>query len=295
MTTELFIPPGCKTLEENEWQQIRLGIQGFPKTGKTVNACSFPNPVVISFDRGLAFLSGRKDVLEVPFHSNEYINSIVPKGTPMYSDFRTNKPKIRPANRKYALIKFLETDAQKLTQNQTLIIDGNTGVQAAFHTEYWTDPALDKDGALKPYVEYKDKIDYYTEIMTAVKALKCHVIYLAHETNDRDKKGELNGQIRPLLSGQFIDELQSHFTDWFRALVANKPSVGKEDEFCKTWGITRAELPSWVSSTPPNVGSIFVWQTQPDSLVKCGTSLCAAPKFILANYETFCKYRRKKI
>lgn len=48
--SELYIPPGCTTLDKIEDSQIRVGIQGPPFSGKTTAALTFPNPVAASFE-----------------------------------------------------------------------------------------------------------------------------------------------------------------------------------------------------------------------------------------------------
>ncbi len=228
-------------------------------------------------------------------YDNAWVESVSKRKSPQYMDIRENVPvmKDRPFDRRGALIKFLYGEATKLTKEQTLIIDGGTGVQSAFHVAYWCDPSLDRDGKIKPYEEYKQKINYFTEMALCFKALACNVIYICHESQDRNDKGDLNGRIRPLLSGAFQDELQSHFTDWFRAHVIEKPEAGaKTDEFKKKYFLTDAQFKEWMDSTDKEHRSIYLWQTYPDSIATCGTSLKNTPKFIPASYQSILKYSR---
>jgi len=294
--SNIYKPPGSISLDEATYpDQLRVGLQGMPKSGKTFAAAGFPNPIFVSFDRGLTSHLGRKDIIEVPFYDGTFVDTIVKRATPFYTDVFKEVKKITPPNRKDALVMWLSTEALKLTREQTLVIDGSTGIQAAFHAQYWVNPTLDKDGAIKPYEEWRLKIDYFAEIAMCLKALKCNVVYICHEAADRDKKGELNGQIRPLLSGAFCDELQSHFTDWFRCLVIEKPSSEKMEDFKKAFSLTSITAKQWIESTPPEVKCIFVWQTQPDQHAKCGTSMVGAPKIVLADYKTFSQYKRKVV
>lgn len=292
--SELFKPVGSVNLNSVGYStQLRIGIQGLPKTAKTYSALTFPHPVVLSYDRGLIAHVGR-DIIEVPMYDNAWVDSVSKRVAPMYINLRdeTPKQKDRPFDRKGALLKFLYGDATKLTKEQTLIIDGGTGVQSAFHTGYWADPSIDKNGAIKPYEEYKQKINYFTEMALCFKALACNVIYICHESQDRNDKGDLNGRIRPLLSGAFQDELQSHFTDWFRAHVVEKPEKIKEGDFKTKYSLTDIHFKEWMDSTDKDHRSIYLWQTYPDSIATCGTSLKNTPKFIPASYSSLQKYMR---
>lgn len=291
---DIYIPPNCYTLDRAEANlQIRLGLQGPPGIGKTYNGCSFPNTCVISYDRGLGAHFGRKDIVEIPFWDDAYIDKLCPRKTPLYVEFGTGVKKTRPFNRKEALLKWLYDFGPKFTANQTLMLDGSTGIQAAFHSEYWTDPAIDKDGKLKPYEEFKRKLSYFTEIMMCIKALKCHVIYICHECDDRNDEGEKNGRIRPLMSGAFKDELISHFTDWFRCHAFDKPTTeaGKLS-LQKATNCSKEDLEYWISESKSE--TIYLWQTESDNLAICKTStLVGNPKYVLADYKTFERYRRK--
>lgn len=293
----LFKPTGATNLSEVGYStQLRIGIQGLPKTAKTYAALTFPNPIVLSYDRGLIAHIGR-DIIEVPMYDNAWVEQLSSRGTPEYMDVRSQERKPRPYDRKGALLKFLYGDATKLTKEQTLIIDGGTGIQSAFHIGYWTNPAIDKDGKIKPYEEYNRKIAYFTEMALCFKALACNVVYICHESQDRNDKGDLNGRIRPLLSGAFQDELQSHFTDWFRARVVEKPADKPEaiKEFKAKYLLTDNLYKEWIESTDKEHRAIYLWQTYSDEICNCGTSLKNVPKFIPSNYNSIKKYQRATI
>jgi len=309
MSDNIYIPQGAVRLNDPDYKlQLRLGIEGEPKTGKSHAALTFPNPISLSFDRGLISHVGRSDVVEVPFYDAAFIDKICPRdklangSIATYTDLRTNITRILPPNRKDALLKWLSTEALKLTKNQTLIVDGSTGLQSAFHMQYWTSPTITKGsgrgggggGDIDFRAEWKLKLDYFTEVITALKALACDVIYICHESRDRDDKGNLNGKFRPLMSGQFQDELKSHFTDWFRAVTIEKPQDdSRRDDMMKHFNIDLQTAKQWIESTPVFVKTIYLWQTQSDSVVDCGTSLVGAPKYVIANAATFKQYMRK--
>ena len=196
--SDLYIPNGAVKLDSPTYNfQRRVGIQGMLGTGKTFAAVSFPNPIVLSTDRGLVSHIGRSDVIELPFYNDAFVDSICPRVSPKFHDVRKNVQRLRPSNKKDAIVQWLETEALRLTSEQTLIIDNSSGIQAAYHLQYWVEPDIDKGGEIKPYAEFRQKIDYFTQLVMALKALKCSVVFIAHESEDRDAKGNINGQYRP--------------------------------------------------------------------------------------------------
>lgn len=284
MSTELYTPQGCKPLSEITVRpQIRLGVQGEPKVGKTYNALTFPNPVVCNFDRGLGAHAGRADVIEVPFYDGAFCDKIIKRDG-------INAP----PNKKDSFKKWITTEAMKLTSNQTLVIDGNTSLQAAYETQYNLNPPISsRTGKIDERAIWGDKITYFGEICDSIKALACDVIYIAHEIPDRNDKGELNGSVRPLMSGQFGDQLASHFTDWFRAHCITKPKDEMSANKLKTLlCCDDAHLKSLVAASKTDV--MYLWQTMPDSMAKCASSTLRIdrPKFIVATYESMLKYAK---
>lgn len=278
--SDIYIPPGCSSLDEiKEQPQLRLGLQGPPGVGKTWAALLFPNPIVLNIDRGLVAHQGRKDVMEVPFYNPAFIDKIVPRSGSNC-----------PPNRRDAILKWLGTEGQKLTSSQTLVVDSQTQLQTAFHAEYRINPVITKNGKIDDFAEWNLKIVYFGEIMDWLKSLKCNVVYICHETADRDKAGELNGMVRPLLTGQFADQLASHFTDWFRCLAyakPNKDSIEKAKEFFK---LSNDDLKEWMDSSTND--TFYVWQTQSDAVARhIKTSLVRAPKLVIANPKVFDKYK----
>src|ERR1017187_902817 len=101
MNNEIYTPPNCTTLEKVTKQQIRLGVQGYPGSGKTFAALTFPNPIVLNLDRGLGAHQGRSDVIEIPFYQKAFSGGK-----------ETCKDK---------LVEWLEREGPKLTDQQTLI------------------------------------------------------------------------------------------------------------------------------------------------------------------------------
>lgn len=285
--SNIYIPPGAIPLDKVDHNfQLRLGIQGPPGTGKSWSATTFKNPIVLSGDRGLISHMGRADIIEIPFYNGVYVDSV-----------KKRDGLKCPPNRKEALTEFLSNQALKITKDQTFVLDGGSNIQAWYHIWYRQnkDAFITQKGEEDKYAQWRMKAEYYQEIMDSIKALNCDVIYLSHESPDRDKTGELNGQVRPLLTGQFQDELVGHFTDFFRAITIAKPKVNDLDslkKFKDTYELDDASAKEWIGSTPQLHKTIYLWQTCSDSIVKCKTSLVSCPKFILAHANSFKKYQR---
>jgi hypothetical protein len=278
----MYIPQGAVSLDKiPSISQIRMGIQGFPGTGKTYGSLTFPNPIVFNLDRGLGAHYGRADVIEVPAWNEEYLKTINPK----YKAREDLKDTIQI---------WVEKEAKKLEAEQTLVFDGGTALQSAYNAWISENRPVTKSGEFDEYAPWRLKIAYFEEIMETFKILKCHVIYLCHESEKADKGGIYSGKIRPLLTGQFQDQLASHFTDWFRQHSTEKILMEKVDEkILKAWGMTNPkEFISMQNEFPGN--TIYFWQTEGDSIFDAKRSSLkpTAPKFIQSNFPSFMKYMK---
>lgn len=282
--TDIYIPPNSITLDKATYQQqIRLGIQGFPKTGKTWSALTFPNPVVLDIDRGLGAHHGRADVIQVPVWDVEQI------GKKYYPS--------EPDNLKHVVDAWLAKEGPKLTSNQTLIIDALTGIQSAYHRDWSLHPVISsRSNKVDDRAEWGLKIPYFTDLMDRTVKFKCNVILISHEAEKKDASGEYSGKIRPLLSGQFGDQITSRFTDWFRQLSGNKPNPASLTDVQKRnierdWKMTPEQFVKECEVYPRN--TIYYWQLESDDTFDGGaSSLVNFPRFIFANYASFCKYRK---
>jgi len=285
---ELYKPKGSIFLSESEDNQVRLGIQGAPFSGKTTAALTFPNPVILTYDRKISAHLHRNDVPLIPFYNPAYIDTIV------------RRPGIQaPPEKKDALIKWLETEGLKLTHEQTLLVDGCTGIEDAFHTWFTyneTELATSKKGEFNKFIQWDLKKKYFTEVWNAFKAIQCDVVFICHEQDDRNKDGTYNGKIKPLLTGQAADKMGANFTDWVRQVVISKPKTNEQiDKICQWAGVGKTTVDEWCKATAPEYSSIHLWETQGGDIFDGGvSSLLNAPKYILATYDTFAKYRKNR-
>lgn len=285
--SQLYIPSNAHYLNQESDNEFRIGLQGYPFVGKTTSALTFPNPIPLSFDKKLSAHSNRTDMPIIPFYDGGFVDSIVRRdGTSA------------PPNQKDALIKWLMTEGTKLTSQQTLISDGLTGMETAFHVWFKQneDAFRTKKGDLDGFAEWNEKKKFFDELWNCFKSLKCGVILITHEQDARNKDGSYNGKIRPLLTGQSADKMGMNFTDWFRCLAWPKPETKEQLEaFSGKVGISIELAKEWCSEIDPIYKTIHLWQTQSDDTADCGTtSLFKCPKFIPADYKHFCTYKRNK-
>lgn len=275
----MYKPNGCKTLAEVKEAQIRLGIQGYSGVGKSWSALTFPNPVVLNLDRGLGAHIGRSDVIDVPLYDPAYCRTINPAFA-------------RSSQLKDTILMWFDKEAKKLEPDQTLIVDGGTGLQNAFHKWMDENPVYSQQGKVDDYAPWKLKLVFFGDICERIKTLKCHVVYISHESEKKDKSGEYTGKIRPLLTGQFQDQLGSHFTDWVRQFSVDKPKLDKiDDKMLVEWKMTKEEFVLMLDTYPRN--TIYYWLLESDNAFDGKvSSLVNFPRFIPANYQSFSKYRR---
>lgn len=180
------------------------GIQGEPSSGKTHAALSFPNPIVLDFDRKLPALNPwtNKPVPNIPFWDAAFIHKIMGTSPPTW------------CNRRDALLRWLRVEGPKIPADYTLIIDSWTRIQNNFdlHAEEPLNqiPYKTKEGDYDKFKFYGHKVIYSTQVMEAFKALSCLVVITFHEQAARDDKGRLTGKYKPLQDGQFKDQLAGH-------------------------------------------------------------------------------------
>lgn len=283
-TKQLYVPIGSISLDKEEVEtQIRLGIQGPPGVGKTFEALTFLNCIVANFDRGLIVHKGRSDVIDVPFWDGKFCDSVWPRDGIE-----------APPNRRDAFLSWLSHDARNLTASQTLIVDSNRQLEVSYHTQYKLNPTITKKGKEDGYEEWTQKIIYFQKLGELYKELKCNVVYLAHEYDGSDSEGKPNGKIEVALTGKAGKTIGSDFTDWLRQIAIAKPKTRDDRQrLIDSQFNPLGEIDNWIESTSEAHETIYLWQTQSDDLVKCKTSLLNAPKYVVAHYKTFLRYRNK--
>lgn len=278
--SELYIPKDAYSMADCvNPGQIRLGVQGPPGGGKTYGALTAPNCIVADIDRGLKSHEGRSDIICVPFWDGAFCDR-----------WEKRAGIVNPPNRRNALIRWLEKEATKFSEEQTLVIDSNRQVEIAFHSQYNVEKTPAANGKYNSFEEWTKKIEYFQELGVLYKSLKCNVIYLVHEVPARNDENQIIG-LKPALTGSAGDTLASDFTDWFRAVCVAKPVTEMDKTNLKTkYGLEGKSLEEAMANSTNQ--TIYLWQTQGDMLFQAKTTLVNQPKYVPANWSVFSKYKR---
>jgi hypothetical protein len=282
----MYTPTNAVTLEVATKQQIRLGIQGWAGVGKTWSALTFRNPIVMNLNRGLGAHAGRKDVIELPFYSDEWLKKLNPN-----FGMKTQNGEIMT---KQVIEDWFMKEGPKLEADQTFVVDGQTDIQTVYHKWWLKNPALTNQGKIDDFGEYKFKILFFSNIMDFLRSMRCDVVWICHEIEQKGKDGTLTGKIRPLLSGQFESQLAGNFTDWFRQHAKSKilNDAKITPELLAEWGMKSVdEYKAMQNKFTGN--TVYCWQTESDDTFDGKrSSLVNCPKYIPANWESFRQYLR---
>ena len=164
----IYKPEGSVFLSELQDSQCRIGMQSPPFEGKTTASLTWPNPVILSYDKKVTAHLDRADVPIIPFYDGVFVDKIV----------RRSGLNCKP-NRKDSLLKWLNTEGPKLGHEQTLILDGIPGIEAGYHMwfmENRDDLAVSKRGEYNKFVEWDLKLKYFEEIFDLFRNIKCDII-----------------------------------------------------------------------------------------------------------------------
>jgi len=195
--TQLFIPPGSITSTSID---TRIAIIGAPGSGKTTSCLTFPNRIWADFDHKLP-----ANETSMPFWNSDFCDKLATR------TFKTI------VNRRDAFKFWLRDNHAEFHEDQTFILDSWTLLMNAFEVQTSAeDELLDQNDKSNKYYLHKQRLLYCRQIFECLKAMRCIVVVTFHEAADRDKDGELNGKVRPLMDGQFKDQIFGQFTDVWR-------------------------------------------------------------------------------
>jgi len=282
---EPYIPKSAVALSSDmSKQQVRLGIQGYGGVGKTWSVLGtpdqkqkgFPNCMVMNLDRGLGAHQGCSHIYEIPFYKMS-----------------------KKEDMKDKIMEWLNTEAYKLNEGQTLIIDSLSALEQIYHAYYRANEiqlAMGKGGRINDFAEWNIKENFFNEIHVVLKGLRCDVIMLAHEVERPDKPtiigqpGTYSGKIRPLMTGKVGDSIVKEYTDWFRAHCCKKPTDPKPETLA-AFRMSLAEFKTMCAEFPSD--TLYYWQTQGDDLFNAkASSLVNPPMYIPATFAAFSKYQK---
>lgn len=187
---------------------MRVGIMGFPGSGKTTAALTFPNPIVLSYDS-----KEPKGCDIIPFYNSEFEKEMS-NGLPLrYSGVRG------------ALLKWLHEEAPKAPQGTTFILDSWTHMMNAL--DIWHNKmanilfASKRTKEVDTFEIHADRLLFAQEVMKEIKSLPYTFVITFHEQVERDENGRPTGMLKPLMKGQFSDQIASYMSVFIRQTIYN--------------------------------------------------------------------------
>ena len=281
---EPYIPKAAVQLSsDTAKQQVRLGLQGYGGVGKNWGILGtpdqkqkgFPNCMVANLDRGLGAHQGCAHIYEIPFYKM-----------------------CKKEELKDKIVEWMNTEAFKLNESQTLVIDSLSALEQVYHSYFRANEyslALGKNGKTNDFAEWNIKETFFNELHVVLKQLRCDVVMLAHEVERPDKgtigqPGTYSGKIRPLMTGKVGDSIVKEYTDWFRAHCCKKP-LDPKPETLAAFRMTLTEFKAMCAEFTGD--TLYYWQTQGDDLFSAkASSLVNPPMYIPATFAAFSKYQR---
>ena len=180
-----------------------IALVGAPGSGKTTSCLTFPNRIWLDFDNKCP--SGESTV---PFWSSAFCDTIYKPS-----------PNFGIANRRDAFKRWLENNHKLFSPGQTLILDSWSLMLTSFYVQTyreWDMLPANKDGERNGYFVWSSLVRYAREILDMLKGINCRRIVTFHETRERDEKDRLTGKLKPVMDGQFKDQILGYFTDVYR-------------------------------------------------------------------------------
>lgn len=281
-TPNIYIPEYAVNLKDRP-QKIKLGLQGESGSFKTMSMLTAPNLIILDLDTNLRAVSG-KDIPTIPLFSPSFLDT--------YAGGKFKKRSLIPEaprdsyyyNRADALIHFLENEATKFTEEQTLGIDSWSAAQNAFRSWARHNPGemLSKNGEFDGWVYYRLLLQYSINVLEAAKVLNCNLIVTFHEQQERDPKTKMPlDKLKPLQEGSFVNQVRSYFTDFFRCIIWKDKTINRE-------GPTK-------QATTVMSAKDFRWQVQSDDYFTAVTR-SIFPKdviYVEPSWNIFSQYERK--
>lgn len=183
------------------WDRFVL-LCGEAFTGKSRAAASFPNPLFLNFDD-----KAPVGVPIIPFHSAAFCDTLVRRANVA-----------NPPNKKDALVKWLEQNANKLPPDTTLVLDSMSSLDTWFHIQAEdVDKLKTAEGSGGRL--YGTKLKYFSDLFEVLKVYGCRVIINAHTVPVFNKDNQATGKLRALMGGTFAEKIPTYCTSVVRAYV----------------------------------------------------------------------------
>lgn len=233
-----------KYFRTTQQRKIMALIYGPPITGKTTGARTFPDPVIVDFDNNLP-----PDVANVvPMWDPKFIESL---------GYKSKCVKDVPyPNRRGALIKVLADLMATRPAGSTIIIDSLTRIESWYNLQEDNEaqPISAKTGNVDSQALWRTRLAWFDGLFNMCVASPQHIIFIAHQQQERDDKGNVVSQIRPALMGQIGEKLPGLFPYCMQAV---RRKAGDKLEY-----VWRIKPGNWEPArVPKQDGPEFIPQT----------------------------------
>lgn len=252
-TSPIYTPTAFCTTQDNSESsgQVRLLLMGPPKWGKTWSALTFPNPVVLDFDRGLT--NPPANTIYIPFWNKDFVKTQLKQvaGCPIT-----------------ALTQWLNTEAEKLSEDQTLFIDSLSTLADSLTDVLDKRTPVSKNGEKDGFWFWKEWSVWLRNFCVKLQQLRCNVVVTCHEEEIRDSETGRVLSYKWMLKGKdFSARLSQYFTDVFRQTRIGVESAAGPDKTVKY---------------------NYYWQVAADSTFPlCCTRIKTSKKMLPATYSSF--------
>lgn len=242
----MFIPKKSISVPPNTIKPPHLLLQGPPASGKSYNVLmTFPHIIYVDFENLLPpeIPTLRPPDYIIPFYDREWLlkNS---------ADFGGIKSPM------LAYKWWLQHEAARMTDEQTLVNDSLSSIQDMFHIQ--VEPQA--EGAENKYYLWNEKAKYMRDIHLLLRNLKCNVVMIAHEMEPRDEDtGKLTGKFMPYVTGGFKAQIGRNYDNVFRAFTTEGPDKKP----------------------------VYMWQIKPDKEYNLRTTIKTDAKYVPASFESF--------
>lgn len=202
-------------------------LAGEPFSGKTTSAVGlqdgegFPNPLLLNFDNK----NPRPGIAEIPFHNDDFIESIVKR-----------KSTRDPVNRQDAFTIWLADNA-RYCKDYTGILDGLGTLEIAFHQQT---ADVEKIQGINGGLLYGRKLKYLNGCMALLAAYFRRVVVTCHlaPVYTRDEKTGIDvntGRHRPMVGGQFAERIAGFATSNILCKAVPKDPLAMDGKLRHIW------------------------------------------------------------
>ncbi len=241
-----------KYLRTTETRKTMALLYGPPITGKTTGARTFPNPYIVDFDNNLPI--GVPNI--IPMWDDNFVDKIKPRFTKEVS------------NRRDALLTILSDLSHDLPANSTIILDSLTRIETWYNTQEHFDPnkpRSTKSGEVDGFAMFRARLSFFDTLFTMLVGCAANVVFIAHQQQDRNEKGDVVGQIKPALMGQIGEKMPGYFPVVLQACRTKNPDA---------------------KILEPN----YVWRLKPGTFEPARVPKAPCPEFIPQQYTELVKY-----